>query len=415
MRKKLYIITLLSFFCAIDLFSQNELFVHRSDSLLSRHLQNDRGINITQGNSVEFFYMGGQKFEDLFREIKKAKKFVHLEYFNFRNDSIAGLLFNLLAEKVKEGVEVRAIYDGFGNMSNNKPITRHMHDSINSIGIKLVQFRPIRFPWLNHYLPRDHRKIVVIDGQVAYTGGMNVADYYINGTEEVGQWYDLHMRIEGEAVNKLNEIFVKLWDKITGEELSGDKYFPMHESNLTLAKIAVVDKTLGKNSDAMRDLFVNMLNSAQKSVKIINPYFVPTHRVRQALKDAVDRGIDVQIILSAASDEPITPDATHYIGNNLAKRGAKVYMFEGGFHHTKMMVIDDIYATVGSTNLDARSLRCDYEVNTVIFDLETTNWLVNHFEAQKKSCYQVEKGYWKSLPFGKRFLGWFGNMLTPVM
>lgn len=386
-----------------------------SDSIMSRHLSVDRGIRATNGNSITFFSQGRDKFADLFNEINKAKSFVHLEYFNFRNDSIAGELFKLLAEKVKQGVEVRAIYDDFGNMSNSKPINRHMHDSINALGIKLVKFRPIRFPWLNHYLPRDHRKIVVIDGRVAYTGGMNVADYYIKGKPKMGLWYDLHMHIEGPAVNDIHMVFADLWRRITGERLEGEKYFPRADELAGLARVAIVNKTLGKKSDAIRDLYVNMLNSAQKSVKIINPYFVPTHRVRQALKDAIDRGVDVQIILSAKSDEPITPEATHYVGNNLAKRGAKVYLFEGGFHHTKMMIVDDLYATVGSANLDARSLRCDYELNTVIYDERAIAWLVNHFDNQKSSCFVVKRGYWKTRSIGKRLEGWFGNLLTPVL
>ncbi len=386
-----------------------------ADSILSRYLSTEKGIVATSGNEVtKFFYTGHDKFEDLFKEIRKAKSFVHLEYFNFRNDSIAGLLFQLLHEKVKEGVEVRAMYDAFGNMSNNKPISRLMHDSINSLGIRLVQFRPIRFPWLNHYLPRDHRKIVVIDGRVAFTGGMNVADYYITGKPEIGAWYDLHMHIEGPAVNDLHRIFAETWKRFTGETIEGEKYFP-YINKVGDANMAIVDKQLGKSRAAMRDLFVHMLDGAKRSVKIINPYFVPTHRVRQALKRAVDRGVDVQIILSAKSDEPLTPEATHYIGNNLAKRGAKVFMFQGGFHHTKMMIIDDLYATVGSTNMDARSLRCDYEVNTVIFGKKETAWLVSHFENQKKSSFQITKRYWKTRSFWKRFEGWFGNLLTPVL
>lgn len=385
-----------------------------ADSILAQYLREEKGIETTPGNSVKFFSVGHDKFEDLFAEIRKAKKFVHLEYFNFRNDSIAGLLFDLLEEKVKEGVEVRAIYDDFGNRSNNRPISKKMHKAINESGIKLEKFGKLTFPWVTYYYPHDHRKIVVIDGKVAYTGGMNVADYYITGTKEVGQWYDLHMHIEGPAVNDLNYIFCDLWYRMTGELLVGDKYFPRPVASGT-ANMSVVNRELGETKANIRDLFVNMLNGAQKSVKIINPYFVPTHRVRQALKDAVDRGVDVQIILSAKSDEPITPEATHYIGNNLAKRGAKVYLFEGGFHHTKMMIIDDKYATVGSSNMDGRSLRCDYEVNTVIYDDDATQWLVNHFEKQKESCFQIHKGYWKTRSVGKRFEGWLGNLLTPVM
>lgn len=385
-----------------------------SDSILARHLREDRGIEVTSGNSVAFFGTGRDKFEDLFAEIRKAKSFVHLEYFNFRNDSIAWLLFDLLIEKAKEGVEVRALYDGFGNMSNNRPIKRKMQDSINSLGVHLCQFRPIKFPWLNHVYPRDHRKIVVIDGKVAFTGGMNVADYYITGTEQVGPWHDLHMHIEGPAVNDLHYIFCKTWYRVTDEALVGKKYFPDHRP-VGDTKLAIVDRQLGKSSDAMRDMYVNMLNSAKKSVKLINPYFVPTHKVRKALKDAIDRGIDVQILVSEASDEPLTPDVIQYICNNLVKRGATVYMFQGGFHHSKMMIIDDIYATVGSSNLDARSLRYDCEVNTVIFDKERTQWLTNHFEKQKESCYVFKNGDWKNRAKWKRFVGWSGNLLTFVL
>ena len=385
-----------------------------SDSLMAHHLRS-RGIATTDGNSVRLLTSGHDKFVDLFESVGKAKKFIHLEYFNFRNDSIAGLLFHLLAQKAAEGVEVRALYDAFGNASNNKPINKHMHDSICSLGIKLVKFDPLRFPWLNHIIPRDHRKIVVIDGEVAYTGGMNVADYYIEGIPGIGDWHDMHMRISGPAVNDLHKIFCVMWHKATGELLVGGKYFPPAQHQPSNYRLAIVDRHTRHTPDAIRDLFAEMLNKAQRKVLIINPYFVPTHRVRKALKRAIDRGVDVQILLSAKSDIPLTPEASHYVGNNLAKRGAKVYLYHGGFHHTKIMMVDDIYCTVGSSNMDARSLRCDYEVNTVIFSREVTAELTRLFEEQLKSSTQIHKGYWGTRSAGKKFQGWFGNLLTPVL
>lgn len=385
-----------------------------SDSVMAKHLH-ARGIPITDGNSVQLLTNGHLKFEDLFEEVRKAKSFIHLEYFNFRNDSIAGCLFSLLAEKAKEGVEVRALYDAFGNSSNNKPIKSAMHDSIRSLGIDLVMFDPIKFPFVNHIIPRDHRKVVVIDGKVGYTGGMNVADYYIDGIPEIGDWHDMHMHVEGPAVNELNKVFTKMWQLTTGEILDGEKYFPKPEMALDNQRVAVVDRHAGETPDAIRDLFVTMLNSAQHKVLLINPYFVPTHRVRKALKQAVDRGVDVQILLSAKSDIPLTPEACHYVGNNLAKRGAKVYLFHGGFHHTKIMMVDDLYCTVGSSNMDARSLRCDYEINTVIFSRKTTEELTDLFNYQLESSTLIEKGYWRTRSLGKQFVGWFGNLLTPVL
>ena len=414
----------------------------QTDSIVATHLR-QRGVRLTDGNKLWFFDNGHDKFVDLLAEVQRAKSFIHLEYFNFRNDSIAGLLFQLLAQKVREGVEVRAMYDSFGNSSNNRPISRHMHDSICALGIRLVKFDPIRFPWVNHIIPRDHRKIVVIDGRVAYTGGMNVADYYIEGISGIGEWHDLHMHIEGPAVDDLHHIFARIWQKVTGEAISGMKYFPqeygvamytpparaassaptanpkfylpLQQHPTSLARLAVIDRATDKTSDAIRDLYATMLDAAQRSVKIVNPYFVPTHRVRSALKRAVDRGVDVEILLSAKGDIPMTPDVTHYVGNNLMKRGAKVFLYEGGFHHTKMMIVDDQFCTVGSANLDARSLRCDYEVNTLILSHEHTRQLIDMFEDQKRSAVQIHKGYWRTKPAWKRFLGWLGNLLTPVM
>lgn len=399
--------------CIILAMSVSMLDAQTSDSIMANHLR-ERGLNISDGNSVRLLKTGHAKFEDMFEAIREAKSFIHLEYFNFRNDSIAGLLFDLLAQKAAEGVEVRALYDAFGNASNNKPIKSAMHDSIRALGIDLVKFSPLTFPWVNRIIPRDHRKIVVIDGEVAYTGGMNVADYYIEGIPEIGDWHDMHMRVEGEAVNDLHEIFCKMWYKETGEYLMGEKYFPKHADGQG-ERVCVVDRDPKFAPDAIRDLFAEMLDKAQRKVLIINPYFVPTHRVRKALKRAVDRGVDVQILLSAKSDIPLTPEASHYVGNNLAKRGAKVYLFHGGFHHTKIMMVDDLYCTVGSSNMDSRSLRCDYEVNTVIFSKEVTAELTNLFNEQLKSSTIMEKGYWGTRSVGKRFEGWFGNLLTPFL
>lgn len=421
--------------CACDMSAQT------IDSVVVEHYRG-RGVQATGGNKLRFYDNGNDKFVDLFEDVRKAKSFVHLEYFNFRNDSIAGLLFKLLAEKAKEGVEVRALYDSFGNSSNNRPIKRAMHDSICAQGIKLVKYDPIVFPWVNHIIPRDHRKIVVIDGRVAYTGGMNVADYYIDGIPGIGEWHDLHMRIDGPAVDDLQRIFAQIWQKETGEQIAGLKYFPrengvqMYEEEPSVnagrtqnrkfalslqkhvddeAKLLVIDRCSGETSDAIRDLYVTLLDNAQHSVKLVNPYFVPTHRVRSALKRAVDRGVDVQILLSAKSDIPLTPEAAHYVGNNLMKRGARVWLFEGGFHHTKLMIVDDCVATVGSSNLDARSLRCDFEVNTLVLSVPHAQQLVELFEDQKQSAVEIHKGYWKSRSAWKQFVGWFGNLLTPVL
>ena len=207
MRNRIYAIAIMAW-CLIT--GTITTYAQTSDSLIVSQLK-EEGIRFTNDNSVTLLMSGQEKFDDMFKAIRQARSSVHLEYFNFRNDSIASLLFDILAEKHKEGVEVRALFDAFGNDSNNKPLRKRHLKELRARGIQIYEFDPIRFPWINHVFHRDHRKIVIIDGKIAYTGGMNVADYYIKGTEVVGSWRDMHCRIEGSEVNTLQSINVKIW------------------------------------------------------------------------------------------------------------------------------------------------------------------------------------------------------------
>ena len=186
----------------------------------------EEGVTFTSNNRIVFFDNGQAKFDDLFKAVAQAKSSVHMEYFNFRDDSIANALFELLAKKVAEGVEVRLLYDAFGNASNNRPIKKKKLKAIRETGIKIYEFSPLTFPWLTRIIPRDHRKIVLIDGKSCYSGGMNVADYYIKGKPEIGGWHDIHYRIEGDAVGDYQKIFLKIWEQVTHEKVSGPQYYP---------------------------------------------------------------------------------------------------------------------------------------------------------------------------------------------
>ena len=342
---------------------------------------------------------------------------IHLEYFNFRNDSIANALFDLLAEKVKEGVEVRAMFDAFGNWSNNKPLKKRHLKKIREQGIEIVKFDPFTFPYINHAAHRDHRKIAVIDGEVAYTGGMNIADYYINGLPKIGTWRDMHMRIEGDAVNDLQEIFLTIWNKETKQNIGGEAYFPKHkeQSDSTNVVVAIVDRTPKKNSRMLSHAYAMSIYSAQKNVHIVNPYFVPTSSINKALQRTIERGVDVTIMVSSASDIPFTPDAALYKLHKLMKRGATVYMYNGGFHHSKIMMVDDIFCTVGTANLNSRSLRYDYETNAFIFNKEITGELNEMFRNDIEHCTQLTPEFWKKRSPWKKFVGWFANLFTPFL
>lgn len=399
-----------------------------SDSLIANHLR-ACGITFSNDNSVTLLASGQEKFDDLFAAIRRARSSVHLEYFNFRNDSIAGLLFDLLAQKASQGVEVRALFDAFGNSSNNRPLRkRHLRD-IRARGIEIYEFDPLRFPWINHVFARDHRKIVVIDGKVAYTGGMNVADYYINGTEQVGEWHDMHCRIQGSEVNTLQGIFLNTWNKVTGQQVHGPQYFrglgddsyfdglkPDTTATAGRKMVGIINREPRTSNKIIREFYTNAIRLAKDSIRIINPYFTLNRSIKKALRQAVERGVKVDIMLSVRSDIPLTPDCGFYNAHRLMKRGCNIWMYKPGFHHTKVIMVDGRFCTVGSANLNARSLSWDYEENAVILDRHTTQQLDRLFDREKQHSFKLTEERWDAWRSpAQKLVGWLAHLIAPFL
>lgn len=417
------IVTIIANFCLLSAAD-----AQRSDSTIVRQLR-EEGIRFSDNNSVTLLMSGQEKFDDMFCAIRQARSSVHLEYFNFRNDSIASLLFDLLAEKAKEGVEVRALFDGFGNDSNNQPLLKKHIKAIRKRGIEIYEFDPIRFPWINHVFHRDHRKIVVIDGQIAYTGGMNVADYYINGTPQVGEWRDMHCRIDGDEVNTLQAIFLRIWNKTARQNVHGAKYFRgirggyyFHDLKPDTCctaghkMVGIINREPRTSNKIIRQFYINAINDAKDSIKLVNPYLTLTGKLKRALKRAVKRGVKVEVMVSAKSDIPLTPDCVFYNVHKLMKHGVDVYIYEPGFHHTKIIMVDGLFCTVGSANLNSRSLRFDYEENAVIIDPCTTAELSHMFDHDKTRSFKLTPEKWKEFRTGwQKFIGWFAHFLAPVL
>lgn len=417
------IVTIIANFCLLSAAN-----AQRSDSTIVRQLR-EEGIRFSDNNSVTLLMSGQEKFDDMFCAIRQARSSVHLEYFNFRNDSIASLLFDLLAEKAKEGVEVRALFDGFGNDSNNQPLLKKHIKAIRKRGIEIYEFDPIRFPWINHVLHRDHRKIVVIDGQIAYTGGMNVADYYINGTPQVGEWRDMHCRIDGDEVNTLQAIFLRIWNKTARQNVHGAKYFRgirggyyFHDLKPDTCctaghkMVGIINREPRTSNKIIRQFYFNAINDAKDSIKLVNPYLTLTGKLKRALKRVVKRGVKVEVMVSAKSDIPLTPDCVFYNVHKLMKHGVDVYIYEPGFHHTKIIMVDGMFCTVGSANLNSRSLRFDYEENAVIIDPCTTAELSHMFDHDKTRSFKLTPEKWKEFRTGwQKFIGWFAHFLAPVL
>ncbi len=402
----------------------------RADSVIVRFLEEHYDIKFSTNNKVALLDCGQEKFDDLFNAIRQARKSIHMEYFNFRNDSISQDLFSLLKQKAAESVEVRIIFDGWGNVSNSRPLRRTHCDSLSAAGIELCEFDPMRFPWINHAIHRDHRKLVIIDGLVAYTGGMNVADYYINGKPELGEWRDMHFRIEGDAVAGLQGVFIDFWNEATGQDIRGTQYYPgektaadyfhhlLPDTSVTAGrkKIGVINRDPDTSPRIIYQTFVECIDNARKQIQIVNPYFTLMPKVKQALKRAARRGVDVQIMISEKCDVTITPRIVEHNVNSLMKSGASIYIYQGGFHHSKMMMVDSIFSFVGSANLNSRSMSFDYECNLLIADSATTAELRSVFEKDKRErCYKLTPEIRRQMPVWKRFKGWLFQMFIPFV
>ena len=407
------------------------------------------GIPMYEASEVRILPTAEIKFRDLFQTIEQAEKYILLDYFKFQQDSICGELLKKLKRKAQQGVDIRIIFDSFGNKSSDLPLSDTLQARIREAGIQIAAFDPVRFPWINHLLHRNHHKIAVIDGKVVYTGGMNVADYYLHGKPKVGKWRDMHIRMEGTIVEAYEELFWKMWGEVKSEErrvkseerrvkneerrvkseelrvknesniqgsegTSDSSLFTLHSSLQTpdsslftlhsSLPIAFASRWPRESPGIMRQTYSTAIDNAQHLVQIVNPYAGLFGEVRAALRRALERGVRVQFMVSTKSDGKANDDVTGLEMRKLMKRGAEVYLYDGGFHHSKVMMIDSIFCTVGTTNLDARSLCFDYEVNAFIFSPTTTHELQQIFRDDIEHSTLLTPEVWKErFPASRRF------------
>jgi cardiolipin synthase len=361
-----------------------------------------------------------EKFKDLEPAISQAKHYIHIEYYKWYNDSIGRHLLDALAKAAQRGVKVRILYDAFGCSGEEPNVTDEFIASYRSRGLDLVGWDPMRFPYINHALHRLHRKMVVIDGRMVYTGGLNIADYYIHGKPELGKWGDMHARLEGPIMDEYQRLFADMWYKETGEYLDSLAYRSpeahLYDDLHGGYEAFVVDREPGRKSARIRQSYISCLDNAQKRVRIINPYVILVSSVRKALRRCIERGVEVEILLGHKGDNLISEVSTAREVYNLARRGAKVWLCRKCFHHDKVMIVDDSLCTVGTANLDARSLSYDYEVNAYYFSPEYCQQLNEYFNHHKVSAVMLTEDNWKELyPRAKRRLGWWTKGIRGIL
>ncbi|MCR5394128.1 MAG: phosphatidylserine/phosphatidylglycerophosphate/cardiolipin synthase family protein [Bacteroidales bacterium] len=374
-----------------------------------------QAIPVYDADSISVYQSGAAKFESLLRDMEQAQHHIHCEYFIFANDSIAHRLLDVMRRKAKAGVQCRLVVDGYYDRQRGYDYSHRLRQ-LRQQGIDIYIYKPYEFPFVHRVL-RDHRKIVVIDGRIAYTGGFNVADYNIKGKPGIyGGYVDTQVRLEGSCVEGLQYLFGEHFEAAGGTGFDGPDYYPytaQHYTSHNSREVTVLERgrQCASKKAEMRRALVHYIDAARDSLHITSPYLLPTPSVRRALRRAMRRGVHVEVLYSDQGDTPLFDAGNLYYSRRLQRRGAEVWMYREAFQHSKVMVADGTRSMVGSVNLDYRALRWNEEVAVVINDSATAQWLDSAFVQNQHNAHRLTTEYYHNLPFSRRIKGFFANYL----
>lgn len=379
---------------------------------LCRYLNRTGCFPLYDHTAVKYYSQGEDKFEAMLLELEKAEKFIFLEYFIVEEGYMWGRILDVLTRKAKEGVEVRVMYDGMCEMAT---LPTDYWKLLEKEGIKARAFSPIKPFISSHYNYRDHRKILVIDGKVAFNGGVNLADEYINRRERFGHWKDTAIMLRGPAVKSFTLMFLQMW--YVGEENPDYESFLVEAEPVPEAKGYVMpycDSPLDKEKVG-ETVYMDILNRATDYVHIMSPYLILDGELETALCFAAKRGVDVKLILPGIPDKKVPYDLakTHY--KLLTEAGVKIFEYTPGFVHAKVFVSDGIKATVGTINLDYRSLYHHFECATYLYKTDCIPEIEADFQNTLEKCRAVTPETIKAEKFSTKFVGQTAKFLSPLM
>ncbi len=379
---------------------------------LANYIQMTGTFPVFDNTEVTYFPIGEAKFEEMLKQLKAAERFIFMEYFIIEEGLMWGKILEILAEKVKEGVEVRVMYDGtceFSKLSHDYP------KRLGKLGISCKMFAPVVPFASTHYNYRDHRKILVIDGHTAFNGGVNLADEYINHVEIHGHWKDTAVMLKGEAVKSFTLMFLQMWG-MDEKQMDFEQY--LRVSRLPEKSSGYVlpygDCPLDNHKVGER-VYMDILNRSRNYVHIMSPYLILDHDMETALRFAAERGVDVKLILPGIPDKeiPYALAKTHYA--SLLEAGVKIYEYTPGFVHAKVFVSDDCKAVVGTINLDYRSLYHHFECATFLYKTACIPEIEQDFEETLAKCRQVSEESIKNEPLKRKITGCVMKAVAPLM
>ena len=384
--------------------------INEKRNIITLLLNNSKAL-LTQYNKANILNNGEETFGSIIKALNKAKNHIHMEFYRWESDNIGNRIKDVLVKKAREGVTIRIIYDDVGSWKISKKYLRELKNE----GIKTYAFMPVRFPYLTSKANfRNHRKIIVVDGKIGFVGGFNIADKYIHGDPKIGFWRDSHLRLEGESVHSLQMIFLIDWYFVSRIIIGHQpRYFPDHKVN---EECLIQITSSGPDSDwsSIMQAYFAAISTAKENIYISTPYFSPNPSILTALKTASLSGVDVKIILPARSDSTIAYwNSISYIGE-LLDAGIGIYLYEKGFNHTKIIMVDGVFSSIGSANVDYRSFDLNFEVNALIYNETHTISLENDFRKDLKNCHLVIPGEWKKRPLKQKISASLARILGPL-
>lgn len=380
-------------------------------SAVYRFLYNENISAPLMNNYVKLLINGETKFPELFKEIENAKHHIHLEYYIYEEGEVGSKLIQLLLKKVAEGVKVRLIVDDFGSSKLKRERTL-----MQEAGIEFIRFLPVRFASISDSNYRNHRKIAIIDGDMAFVGGINVSDRYINNGKNKIHWRDTAVKIEGQSVFLLQFQFWLTWHFSNGQayELSED-YLVENPQNMGHSTVSFALSDPGSPAPYTMETILIAISHAKESIQICTPYFVPTDQISTALQVAAASGIKVELLMPRRSDSFIVHHASFSFLKPLLRRGVKVYLYEKGFMHAKTICVDGKLAFIGTVNIDIRSFYINFEIASIIYDLNICKELSHQFEDDKKESQLVDIKYWTKRSVWERGLDSICRLLAPLL
>ena len=365
----------------------------------------------TRGNGIEFYTAFADMFQALKADIQAARHHIHLEFFQIESDPVGDELSDLLINKVKEGVEVRVIYDAAACWLVPRSFYRRMQNG----GVQIKAFNPI-FPILSPFSNyRDHRKVVVIDGKIGFTGGMNIAERYLLGVRG-GIWRDTHIRMIGPSVSELQTAFLSDWQFTRKEWIHDDVYYPVplrSDQNLLIQMIS----SNPTDSWRLMDLSISQtIFSSRRYLYLQSPYFLPSESIRVSLHAAALSGVDVRVMIPTQPDKGhITINASRWYVEQMLQAGVRFYFYDNGYMHSKTIVSDDQITSIGSVNIDSRSLSQAFEIDAFIYDREVALHQKQLFLDDIKFCHELDLKTWQQRPRWDRVKESFCHLLAPLL